>query len=170
MVNRETCTVPGFIDFCRRQLLSVRLHHSAWASVVVHGVLTTAVATAGVLGFAGTLLTGRWWPALWLFLGLSMYAMVMAAIVVGLEHSVRRLVRQRRESTDWIDRNGAFGLLLAAPLAQLIYCWALLSTTVAKAFRWRGIDYQIVGRTGIRMLGYSPYRPQKEPEDTSESL
>jgi cellulose synthase/poly-beta-1,6-N-acetylglucosamine synthase-like glycosyltransferase len=170
MVNRETCTVPDFIDFCRRQLLSVRLHHPAWASVVAHGVVTTAVTTAAVVGFAASLFTGRWWPALWLLLALLVYAATMAAIVVGLEYDVRRLVRRRRESTDWIDGNGVFGLLLAAPLAQLIYCWVLLSAAVAKSFRWRGIDYQIVGRTGIRMLGYAPYRSRKEPEDASESL
>jgi glycosyltransferase involved in cell wall biosynthesis len=170
MVNRETCTTGSFIDFCRRQLLSVRLHHPAWASVVTHGIATTVATVLGVGGFVAALVTGRWWPALWLFLAVVIYILAMAVIIVGLEYYVRRLVRQRREATDWMDGNVALGLLLAAPLAQLIYCWALVSAAVAKGFHWRGIDYQIVGRTGVRMLGYSPYQSRREPKDAMSSL
>lgn len=170
MINRESCDVPGFLEFCKRQLLSVRLEHPAWPAVLGLGWFTTAVLLAAILSFVENLFTLQWSLAGLLLFGLLIYVTAMAAILAALEFSVQGVLQARRKKgIDWLDGTVVMGLLMAAPLAQLAYAWALWLATSATSFRWRGIEYQIVGRTGIRMREYVPYEPAEADEATTSS-
>lgn len=166
MINRETCTVPGFLNFCQRQLLSVRLHHPAWPAVLAHGWITTLVLVAAILSFVERLFTLHWGEAGGLLFALLVYATAMVVIVAGLEYCVQGVLHARRKKgIDWLDGNVLMGLLVAAPLAQVSYSWALWLAMTVKRFRWRGVEYQIVGRSGIRLQEYVPYEGHSAEEE-----
>ncbi len=96
MVNRETCSVKGLFGFLERQLLCVRLHDPWWWAVVAHGVGTTAaLALCGLAGAAATA-TADWGAAVRLGASLAAYWISMAAMLVPLEWSARRIVRSAR--------------------------------------------------------------------------
>ena len=43
MVNREDCSMSGYVQWLRRQLLAARLYHPFWSFTVLHALGTFAV-------------------------------------------------------------------------------------------------------------------------------
>lgn len=159
MVNRESCDVGGFFRWVRRQLLTARLYHPGWSAVVGHAGLTSLVPAlaAGLFGLACW--RGEWGAARTTAVGLLAYQASMLPLMAILEWAARRVVASRQEPTGWLSFWGwvsAFGVI---PVTQVIYAGAMVSAMLLRHVDWRGVEYQIDGPWGIRLVEYRPYVP-----------
>lgn len=165
MVNRETCDLGGFFHWVRRQLLTARLYHPGWPAVVAHGTSTPLLLLAGVGLLAAACRQGHLSAAAWLGAGLAMYLGALPILMLALEAGVRRIVRERGESADWIRPGTALKLLPAILLTQLVYPFGLISAIFARNVEWRGVRYRVDGPWRIRLVHYRPH-----PRQSSDGL
>ena len=170
MLNRESCHVSGFFNWVRRQLLTARLYHPGWPAVVLHGLLTTLVLFAGLLGFAASVFWGTSTETTWLATGLLVYLTVMHGMLVFLERRVHAVFAARSVTTSWITTRTWLWMILAIPLTQFLYAAALLSVLFVRRIHWRGITYQIDGPRDIRMIEYRPFQLKHETLARGTSL
>jgi cellulose synthase/poly-beta-1,6-N-acetylglucosamine synthase-like glycosyltransferase len=170
MVNRENCTLRGFLQWMRRQLLSARLYHPKFFLVVLHGLLTSAglIAAAALLPVA--MVRHQAWAAAVLAATLAGYLAAMVGLLAMLEHEVRRSPRLREEPLGRFDLIRLLRILLAIPLTQAAFAGVLLSALWVRRVKWRGVEYEIQGPWKIRLLGYFPYRAEPGPAETLNSL
>jgi glycosyltransferase involved in cell wall biosynthesis len=157
--ERGSCDFSQFLNWATRQLLSCRLHHDGWGHVLVHGIGTClALGSAAALLAAG-LSTGRWEVAVLTGAALATYVLVLFALLVGLELSVRRLGVSRNHAADWLDFPiTAFKLIFAVALAQLLYAFTLFRAATLRTVEWRRARYAILGRSRIRLIEDNPLR------------
>lgn len=170
IINRETCSLRGFVAYSRRQLLSVRLHHPSFPLVVLHGALTAAVQAAALGLFAWSAAVGAWRAAAVTAGGLLVYLAGMVALLAALEWGVRRVARARGERVDWIRPATAAKIVLGIPLTQAVYTVTLIQALLARGFWWRGIYYAIEPGPVLRMTGYRPYLPPAEASHSPGSI
>ena len=170
MVNRETCDVPGFFHFLQRQLLTVRLHNPWWWAVVGHGIVTSAAQLFALGLLLVALLKTEWEVAAWAGGGLALYLAAMVLLMVPMEIGVQRIVRARREPTDWLSGATALRVMLAIPLTQVIYAAGLVSTFFVRIHQWRGIVYQFDGARSVRVIEDRPYVDTHSDSQTATSL
>jgi hypothetical protein len=52
-------------------------------------------------------------------------------------------------------------MLIAIPLTQLIFMWAIISGMIARYIDWRDITCKIKGSWDIRSVDHCPYRNSK---------
>ncbi len=167
MVNREDCTLGGFVEWLRRQLLAARLYHPSWPFTVFHALGTSAVWAAAL----GVALWG--WAAgdvaavAWSVAAAAAYIAIMLVYLPMLETGVRTVVRRRGEPTRWMSWRTILAIPLAGLLLQLIYPTAVVSTMLLRRVRWRGIDYSVDGPWKVRMLGYEPFVEQESERQLS---
>jgi hypothetical protein len=157
MINREECNLGGFFRWVRRQLLTARLYHPGWSAVVLHGVSTTVGPIAALAVGAAALVVGNWQAALIAFVGLAVYEACLPLILLPMECSVRRIVRQRGEPTAWLGVGGALRLLPGIILTQFVYAAALGNSLLLRTVDWRGVQYRIDGPFQIQLLEYRPF-------------
>ena len=157
MVNRETCDMGGFFRWVKRQLLTSRLYHPRWPAVVAHGIGTTFGLFATVLFLAFAAARHEYQAALMVLAGLILYQASMFILLIPIELSVRRIARARGDSTGWLGVGSAIKLLLAVPVTQFVYGWALAGTMHMKIVDWRGVSYRIDGPWDIRLIEYRPF-------------
>ena len=49
-------------------------------------------------------------------------------------------------------------LLLALPLSFFVYLGAILSASVVRRIDWRGVLYQVIPPTGVRLIEYRKFQ------------
>jgi cellulose synthase/poly-beta-1,6-N-acetylglucosamine synthase-like glycosyltransferase len=170
MVNRETCTLAGFIPWMQRQLLASRLYHPAWRFVLGQGIVTSVALAVALTMLLIALAAGNWPAGAWTVGGLLCYQAVMLSILMLGEAAVRFIVRDRGEPTNWTGFSTAVKLPFALPLTQAIYGLALPSVLLMRLVLWRGIRYRINSPYDVRMLQYQPYQPVDQASETPTSL
>ena len=72
-----------------------------------------------------------------------------------------------RKSALVLFRHGKTEAFLAVPVTQVIYAGAMASAMVLRQVDWRGVEYQVAGPRGIRLLEYRPF--VAESADNSDS-
>lgn len=157
MVNRESCDIPGYFRFCRRQMLIVR-YHSHVALVWGHGLISTAFFYSAILLCLGATLAGRAAEIAPLATSLGCYFASMLALLVPLELAARSRVRARGESTAWLTPDKWLRLPFALFLTQSIYGAVAWSLPLAKRVDWRGIRYTFLPGKRLRRENYEPYQ------------
>lgn len=170
MVNRENCTLPGFVHWVRRQLLSARLYHPGFVLVVLHGVATSLSLAAVLALLPVAIALHNAWAAGWLAATLAGYVAAMAGLLGLLEHQVRRSLRMRAEPLCRFDSARLLRSALAIPLTQIAYAGVLLSTLCVRRVEWRGAHYEIAGPWSVRLVEYRPYRAQTRAEEALHSI
>jgi len=167
MVNREDCTIGGFVQWLRRQLLAARLYHPYWPFSVFHALGTSAIWAAAlgvaVWGWA----VGDAAAVGWSVAAAATYIAIMLVYLPMLETNVRRVVRRRGEPTRWMNWRTIATIPVAGLLLQLVYPPTVLSTMLLRQVRWRGIDYSIDGPWSVRMLEYKPFVEQESDRQLS---
>lgn len=170
MINRETCDLPGFFAWVRRQLLAARLYHPGWPAVAFHGLATPLLL---LLAF-GTLIAASVAgnpPALaWTAAALGGYLGLLPLLLGLLERSVRRIARERGDSTAWLSLGAAARMLPAILLTQVVYAAAMLSMLGLRSVDWRGVRYRVRGPWHIQLVEYRPYQRDASPQATLHSL
>lgn len=145
MVSREGCSLRGFFIWMRRQLLTVRLYHSAWPVVLAHAVVTTATILLSVTRCLSSSAPG-------VAAALIFHLLVLAALGLWINHSVSSaLLRRKIAERTWSLSDLAL-LLFAAPVTQLLYCAAALWAHLLRREVWRGAIYRIEGPWQINIV------------------
>ena len=169
MVNRETCDLPGFFHWVARQLLTARLYHPKFSSVIAHGVMVTVVSATTIAMVLYAAIQRNWTIALsvagaWLF-----YELVLTLFIFPMETAVRRIVAGRGQPTQWVTPATVVEGLIGVLSLQIIYPAALFWAIVARTVTWRGVAYRIGGSRAIEMVQYQPYT-QVDGEEGKASL
>ncbi|MGE0607025.1 MAG: glycosyltransferase family 2 protein [Pirellulales bacterium] len=167
MVNRENCSLTGFVRWMRRQLLTARLYHPRWPAVVAHGIGTSLALAAALVVAAWGALQGQMQTAAWLLGALAIYEGLMIGAVVWIELRMRAIVAARGEPTSWIDGKTGLYWLLAYPVLQFTYPWVLLAAMRFRQVEWRGVTYAVDGPWQIRLTKYEPFAASRESTLTS---
>lgn len=174
MVNREDCSVGSFYRWVRRQLLTARLYHPAWAMVVGHGLLVSLAQWIGVVSLIVALAAGYGLAAAWLLAGMGLYWGTMAGLLAAMEAGIRRMLAARGELYGRVSNPLQVSSLLrvgaAMLLTQAVYPAALLSALFLRTVEWRGVRYRIQGPRGIRMVEYERHAAGGEVKQTFQSL
>ena len=170
MTNRETCDMPGFFGWVRRQLLAGRLYHPGWAAVAFHGLVAPLLLLVAFATLGATLSRGTIEALAWTAAALVGYFGPLPLVLGLMEWSVRRIVRARGEPTGWLSVGAALRLVPAILLTQVVYAAAMISAIFLRSVDWRGVQYQVRGPWHIRLVEYRPYRCQVSPEGVLNSL
>lgn len=171
ILNREDCSLASCFAFIRRQLIWTRLQNPNWNRLVagvllVYLLLAVAFVLAPVAAIAGHRLAAA-------LLGSALLTQIaMAQFMLEWLHSAisRRMLAAGAEPFPAITPLARLRLLLIWPLGFLFFCWALIAATLSRQVTWRGIIYDIVPPSGIRLREYHPFtdqRPTSGPGNTS---
>jgi hypothetical protein len=170
MVNREECGLPFSLDFIKRQLTWTRLYHPHWSVVPLHALGTTGLLLASIALAVWLAIQGDWLAAAVAASACVAYEVGMLALVCGIEHVVRRVVRERGESTSWLSWRTLMRLPAAVLLTQGIQFIAVLLAMFRRQVAWRGVTYRLSGPWDVRMVGYVPYQQPQAAQRTNTSL
>lgn len=162
ILNREDCSLASCFAFIRRQLIWTRLQNPNW-NLLVAGVLLVYLLLAGafvlalVAALAGQTLTAG------LLGGALVVQIAMAQFMLEWLHNTisRRIVAAGAEPFPAITPLARLRLLLIWPLGFLFLCWALIAAALSRQVTWRGIIYDIVPPSGIRLREYRPFTQQR---------
>ena len=168
MINREDCTVASFHSWVKRQLLAARLYHPFWFLVVGHGLSSAAVIVWGLLSCIWLLVQGDLLGAGCVCLALLAFHFCLTCMLLWMERAVFAIARARGEDVSWPGKSNWLTIFWITWQTQWIYTWALLSCLFLKKFDWRGIKYSVGGPWEITMLGYRPYRNERDDHDQSQ--
>jgi hypothetical protein len=175
MVNREDCSVGSFYRWVRRQLLTARLYHPAWAMVVGHGLLVSLAQWTGIVSLMVAAAIGHGSAVGWLLAGMALYWGTMAGLLAAMETGIRRVLAARGEPAGRVSNPPlrASSLLrvgAAMLLTQAVYPAALLSALFLRTVEWRGVRYRVRGPRDIRMIEYERHAAGGEDKQTFQSL
>ena len=160
VVNRESTTLRESLTWIGRQLLTVRLYHSAWIWILVHALFGALCLFGPPLIVLFYLITIQWWAAL-----------IVAGVWIT-QQLVNQLLIQMIELANWTaikqgqpeNRESGIedpGLIctslsggVASVILQLLYPFLAIGTTFRQRVRWRGVDYRIGYRSRIELIKY----------------
>ena len=159
MVNREECGVGNAFRFIRRQMVWTRLYHAGWTSVVRATVSAAAVILAATATFWTAVALGWWAVAGWILGGTIVCILANLVMVAMLHHTIaRRVAQEQSEPMDWFHLSAFLRLLLALPVSFFVYLGAVLSASVIRRIDWRGVLYQVIPPTGVRLIEYRKFQ------------
>jgi hypothetical protein len=168
MVNRESIGSKGCFTFIRRQLVSARLGHENWPTVLAIGLGTPAAVLATAVCAAAALTNGEWELALGLASALAIYSFAMALCLGGADRQINRLLQARGEPRyPFTGRS-----LVTAPFTAAFYVACLISAAFVRRVEWRGITYVVEGANYLRMVHYRPIQSavnESEPSSRKPS-
>jgi hypothetical protein len=146
VVDREEAIAWGpLVRWISRQLLMARLHHPAWPLVVVHGLGTSALLLAVLVGMLVALLLEEGSAALGLLAGLLLYELGCGLLLVAIQAVVLQAIQPG-------DRIPLAQWLRWLPLGQAVYGLAIARACLARRVEWRGVHYRL-GRGAVHRLG-----------------
>lgn len=162
MVNREQCDLGGFFHWMTRQLLTAKLHHPKFSSVVAHGVLVTLV-SAGTLAFIVAAFVWQQ-PALGIALAVAwgIYELALTLFILPMEVAVRKIASSRGEATHWIRPKTLITGLWGVLVLQVVYPAALFRSLTVQIVDWRGVRYRVGRGSTLELLEYRPFVPLKQ--------
>lgn len=166
MVNREETDLKSFLRWVQRQLLCSRLYHTSWNAIAIHGILTAVIPTIAIVLSLITGLNGQLTAIAYISSGLAIYVLTQILCLIILESQVRGIVKPKGEILPSIDAATAFKVLLALPLTQIVYTFALTSAMFMQQVKWRGITYQIKGPWDVKLVEYQPYTATETSVDS----
>lgn len=158
LLNREDCSLASSFAFIRRQLIWTRLQNPNWNLLVagvllVYLLLAVAFVLAPVAAIAGQTLAAG------LLSGALLVQIATAQFMLEWLHNriARRMLAAGAEPFPAITAVARLRLLLIWPIGFLFLCWALIAATLSRQVTWRGIIYDIVPPSGIRLREYHPF-------------
>ena len=157
MVNNEKINIVPFLNFLRRQLVSVKLHHNHWPHVVGYGLILLLAVYGSIILLIPALYTGRFAGIFLLLVFLFGYEMIMLILLLSGERLVRRKIYSDTGRGGWLDIKTFFRLLLSIPLSQILYAYTMIGALFTREIEWRGVKYTILGEGKIELVEYSPY-------------
>ena len=160
MVNREGCSIRFATQYIRRMLTWSRLYEPTYLLTVLHAVATTGLMTVGLLMLVVGVLQGAWVESLVAGVGLLLFWGLSGLGYMGISGLVRRTAQQRGEELAPMAPLTLPLLMLTLPLTYWIYLWAAVSALWVRTVKWRGIEYELLSGSQVRMTHYLPYRSE----------
>ncbi len=164
IVSRESCDLSSFSPWLTRQLLTARLYHPAWWFVAIHAMATTAAILLSLLLFVYALAAGDNLAAIALGSVSVLYQLTNAWLLRMIVCTIHNQLDNQKVQTvvplHW--------LVLAAVVAQTMYCYSVFRAMTLSQVAWRGVNYTVNGPWDIRMDDYHPF--QSHNSSTSDSL
>jgi Glycosyltransferase like family 2 len=161
MVQSQPCNLLSFWGWATRQMLMIRLYHSAWWGTVIASVINTLVIGRAMILCSIAALTGQWSAMIWVGSGLVFYIMTIAALAGLLQQSVERV---RGERINRISVGAIALVLVAIPFAQFVQTGVLITALLTKTLNWQGITYQINAPLDIQVLRHQSAAKPAEVE------
>jgi len=161
--NDESTTLPGAFHWIVRQMLTVRIHHRDWASVLIHGLfiglvlILTAIATLTL--FAG----GEYSMAIGLLTCFLLFELCNFGLLSAVESANLAALEGRGNK---VNRTKPTTRLVSILLTQLLHPVAVLNAAFARKVAWRGIEYKILPGKKIQMVKYEPFDDSNSNADS----
>ena len=166
MANRETCHLPSFFYWVRRQMLYVKLYHPSWFAVLGQCLLISVPQIILVVLMIGTAGMGMWYECFLLAGTFVFYWLSVLGTLYPMESAIRRLMKR----TNTVPERPSWGMIaammLAVPLTQAVYTAAVLSLFGLKNVEWRGVCYELGKDNTVKLIEYIPYAEVKN--DTAQ--
>ncbi|MDB4368723.1 glycosyltransferase family 2 protein [bacterium] len=155
MSNDESTTLKETFQWVSRQLLTVRLYHSAWPFVVLHSLLSFACLVSCLA--LTPILFGNGYPMAGslLAIGFASFQIINAILFSQIQKSNLAVINNRLANYQMQPSQPGFAAFLTT---QTLYPCAILKTIFTRIVSWRGISYAIRSRNRIEMIQYQPYR------------
>jgi hypothetical protein len=158
MANRENIALDKFIPWAERQMIAARSSGSGWSLVLSHaaGVAFSLLAPLAVLT-AGLVLDE--WQLVPLALG-AMAAYWGGAILstLAIEVSMQRIFRRNEVPSPWLNARAALWIIPGIVATHFVYLRLLIGACLRNRVSWRGVEYELQGISGVRLLYYRPYQ------------
>lgn len=155
VVNEESTSCYSAFRWIRRQLLTVRLHHSRWPLVMLHG-LSVGLPLVCLLVIVWDLFVGSSGQAATnLLAGLFLFELFNLGLLIGI-HQTHKILLRRAGDKESSHTNELYWYAMALPLTQAIHFAATISAVLARKVSWRQIEYRI-GKSKIELIEYRPF-------------
>jgi cellulose synthase/poly-beta-1,6-N-acetylglucosamine synthase-like glycosyltransferase len=169
LVNRETCGLRSFHGWVKRQMLSAKFYHPAWAAVLAQAILITLPVLASMGSFVAGVILQNNEVAFWSVMSFVLYWAGVFGTVPMLESAIRRVVRQRGEVVESWSFYRTMLTFAMIPVTQGVYASALFWLHFLRRVAWRGVEYDITGGQ-VRMIEYKPYTAPPAEDGEGRSL
>lgn len=156
MVNEETTDMKSSFHFIARQVLNVRLYHSAWNWILAFCTLSAVWTIGSIIVLVAAIVSQNWTAAGIVGCALAIYFVGQAVQMSIAEWVVSR--SQTRQGKPEIEFN-TWRLLFAVPCALTIYPLAVWHACRTQSVTWRGISYAFNGPMDVKRLNYEPFQP-----------
>jgi cellulose synthase/poly-beta-1,6-N-acetylglucosamine synthase-like glycosyltransferase len=169
VLNQEECDLPRLKNWLQRQLLSSRLYHPHWWTVVADGILTIVLPYKVLVFCLVALLTKQWTVAVVCFSSFFSYMMALLLLAIALEKAVQQVI-SHHQAIPKLSLFTVLKILIATPLTQWIYGLVMVSSLWISTVTWRGITYRVKSPWNIWLVQYRPYYLSDQPRDSKISL
>jgi hypothetical protein len=137
----EACELSFCFQFLKRQMLWTRMYHPNFAAVLLHAVITSALAIAILIVGCWSLVVSEWRAAGWLFGSCVAYLVAMVFLLGIVDRAVMTVIRRRGDEQTEYRPVSWLRLFVAIPITQLVYTFATISASLASRVTWRGVTY-----------------------------
>ena len=170
MVNRESCSSTFAVNWIARMLTWSRIFEPTFPVTVLHAFLSAFLAIAidvcliwAVLSMDVTLIIN----AVAAVLGSAALCVMGFALARSAVSS--SLLKRGQKPLPPLDFEVMKNVALLMGPVQLCYLWGCLRAWTTKVVSWRGVEYEIDGRS-TRLIEYRPWQPEKNPTAANDSL
>ncbi|MBW4611380.1 MAG: glycosyltransferase family 2 protein [Hassallia sp. WJT32-NPBG1] len=170
ILNREECDLPSLLTSLERQLLSSRLYHPLWSTVIGDVISSILFPTLAILLGLVALLSGQWDVAALSLGNFAIYTIGLLFLMLGFEVGVQQAIRFQEKTTTKLSAVTLMKMLIAIPLTQWVYGLAFLSSLRTPTVNWRGVSYEVKGPWDVRLVKYHPYELSNQSDESKLSL
>ncbi|MEH1931839.1 glycosyltransferase [Nostoc sp.] len=179
IVNREETDLFNLIDDLKRLMLYSRLYHPRWLALVSEAVSSILFPTTVIILILKSLLEAKWEAATVLLSCYGVYTVALLLVMLVLELEIQRVVRSNNQAMPIgkplhvyakLSAATIIKMLIAIPLTQWVYGFAILSSLWISTVTWRGVSYRVQGPWNVRLVEYRPYQWLDQPIDSKVSL
>lgn len=170
MVNHEEITLARCFLYLRRQLLWVRLYHSAWNLVLINALTNTVAMGAPFLIAAVAFVCGETLAGLMALAGGAIYYAGLFVMLRVLENGVLGKLPQPERAECRPSTAASMVSFLGICIAQTLYVVAVMSILWVRRINWRGVSYTIRSPWNVTMNEYQPYQPAPSSPSPKSSL
>jgi len=171
MSNRETCRLPSFFYWVRRQMLYVKLYHPSWLAVLGQCLLISVPQIILVAMMIGTAATGKWHEFSLLAGTFVFYWLAVLGTLYPMEYAIRQLMNRTNAVPERPSWGMIAAMILAVPLTQAVYTMAVVSLFWLQKVEWRGVCYELGKDKTVRLIEYIPYAEVKsDPPSQADAM
>ncbi|MDG1512547.1 MAG: glycosyltransferase family 2 protein [Mariniblastus sp.] len=152
--NDESTTLKATFHWISRQLLTVRLYHSAWPLVVIHSLFSFSCLIACLVLIPTLFVSGHALAGSLLAIGFTFFQIINAILFAQIQKSNLAVIHHRLPDCQIKPSQPG---IMAFLVTQALYPCAILKTIFTRVVSWRGISYSIKSRNQIEMVQYQPF-------------
>ena len=153
MANREECSLRYAYNFLRRQMTWTRTYMPIWwTALLAYSYLSIASWTVAAILAVGAFCCGPLEAAWWLGSGAGLLGAATFLSWLTLDICARRVIREQGEPAPSVWSRELARLPIAMSLAAWMHLVAAVAATVRRRIMWRGVTYEILGPSHIRIV------------------